>query len=240
MCETSQSALTPDQKKSHDIRGLYLMAKTYIKNFGVVSNLVVRSSRGTPVSHFTLTGAGGKFSRDVAVFGEEKVQMMKTIGNGGRAWVRGELVEMSREGGAYKEMVLKGYNLKDLDAADAAKAAEKAAAAEAGEDTSADADTTAEAAVEAEAVAADADVDIDDQIPFGGHTMARYALITYREENPRTGRIEELVSHGINLATDRMLITSNDRPEDMGAFFDNEVGEWILDESRPAARVMAH
>jgi hypothetical protein len=92
--------------------------------------------------------------------------MMKTIGNGGRAWVRGELVEMSREGGAYKEMVLKGYNLKDLDAADAAKAAEKAAAAEAGEDTPADADTTAEAAVEAEAVAADADVDIDDEIPF--------------------------------------------------------------------------
>ena len=144
------------------------MAKTYIKNFGVVSNLVIRSSRGTPVSHFTLTGAGGKFSRDVAVFGEEKVEMMKTIGNGGRAWVRGELVEMSREGGAYKEMVLKGYNLKDLDAADAAKAAEKAAEAEAeaGEETPADADTTAEAAVEAEAVAADADVDIDDEIPF--------------------------------------------------------------------------
>ena len=156
------------------------MAKTYIKNFGVVSNLVIRSSRGTPVSHFTLTGAGGKFSRDVAVFGEEKVEMMKTIGNGGRAWVRGELVEMSREGGAYKEMVLKGYNLKDLDAADAAKAAEKAAAAEAeaeaGEETPADADTTAEADVglscflehrrRVRLQQADADVDIDDEIPF--------------------------------------------------------------------------
>jgi hypothetical protein len=142
------------------------MTKTYIKNFGVVSNLVIRSSHGTPVAHFTLTGAAGKFSRDVAVFGEEKVELMKTIGNGGRTWVRGELVEMSRDGGAYKEMVLNGYNLKDLDAADAAKAAAKAAAAEAGEDVPADADTTAEAAVEAEAVAADADVDIDDEIPF--------------------------------------------------------------------------
>jgi hypothetical protein len=69
--------------------------------------------------------------------------------------------------------------------------------------------------------------------------MARIALITYRKENPRTGHIEELVSHGINLATDRMVITSNDRPADMDAFFDNEVGEWILDESRPAARAMA-
>jgi hypothetical protein len=75
------------------------MAKTYIKNFGVVSNLVIRSSRGTPVSYFTLTGDGGKFARDVAVFGEEKAEMMKKIGNGGRAWVRGELVERSREGG---------------------------------------------------------------------------------------------------------------------------------------------
>ena len=36
------------------------------------------------------------------------------------------------------------------------------------------------------------------------------------------------VSHGINLDTDKVIITSNEHPESMGAVFDPELMEWVI------------
>ena len=113
--------------------------KTYIANFGTVANLRITQSRGVPMAAFTLDG-GEKFSRDVVVFGAERVEKMKEIGNGRKAWVRGEITEITKRnanGGTYKVTGLKGYNLKDItDAQPKAKAADAAEAKAAAEEAS--------------------------------------------------------------------------------------------------------
>ena len=153
--------------------------KTYIANFGTVANLRITQSRGVPMAAFTLDG-GEKFSRDVVVFGAERVEKMKEIGNGRKAWVRGEITEITKRnanGGTYKVTGLKGYNLKDItDAQPKAKAADAAEAKAAAED-----ETPADAAADAPVAEADAaemaqaqgddqvsgeTVDLDDEIPF--------------------------------------------------------------------------
>jgi hypothetical protein len=148
--------------------------KTYIANFGTVANLRITQSRGVPMAAFTLDG-GEKFSRDVVVFGAERVEKMKEIGNGRKAWVRGEITEITKRnanGGTYKVTGLKGYNLKDItDAKPKAKADDTAAEAEAPADAGADAPVAeADAAEMAQAQGADQvageTVDLDDEIPF--------------------------------------------------------------------------
>ena len=143
--------------------------KTYIANFGTVANLRITQSRGVPMAAFTLDG-GEKFSRDVVVFGAERVEKMKEIGNGRKAWVRGEITEITKRnanGGTYKVTGLKGYNLKDITDAQPKAKAEDEAPADAGADA-----PVAEAAGAEMADAQVGDqvagetVDLDDEIPF--------------------------------------------------------------------------
>jgi hypothetical protein len=92
------------------------MTKRYEANFGTVTNLRITQSRGVPMAAFTLDG-GEKFSRDVIVFGAERVEAMKAIGNGRKAWVRGEVADITKknaQGGTYQVTGLKGYNIKDI------------------------------------------------------------------------------------------------------------------------------
>lgn len=53
-------------------------------------------------------------------------------------------------------------------------------------------------------------------------------VITTKERNPRTGREQVVVSHGIDLATDQTVILPCETPEALGAVFNPEMGEYIL------------
>ena len=143
----------------------------YTNNFGIVAGMRITSSRGTPVAFFTLKN-GEKFSRDCVVYGKEKVDAMKAIGNGRKAWVRGEIVDMKQTnaaGGSFTVPMLKGFNLKDITDGNKAAAGDEAAAA-AGEEAAADADAgvanEADAGVAAETAAEAKTRDLTDNIPF--------------------------------------------------------------------------
>jgi hypothetical protein len=149
--------------------------KTYIANFGTVANLRITQSRGVPMAAFTLDG-GEKFSRDVVVFGAERVEKMKEIGNGRKAWVRGEITEITKRnanGGTYKVTGLKGYNLKDITDAQPKAKTDDAATGEAEDQTAGQAaDDQAAASVAdvaetgAEDQVAGENADLVDEIPF--------------------------------------------------------------------------
>lgn len=64
--------------------------------------------------------------------------------------------------------------------------------------------------------------------------MSKIILITTRERNKKTGRIEEIVSHGINHASGLPEIVPCETPQSLGAAFCNTMGEWLLDHDRPA------
>lgn len=57
-------------------------------------------------------------------------------------------------------------------------------------------------------------------------------VITELETNPRTGRMERVVSHGVDTRTDRVVVLPPLQPEQIGAIFDQESGEYVLPESR--------
>lgn len=44
----------------------------------------------------------------------------------------------------------------------------------------------------------------------------------------KTGEKEFLVSHGVDLDMDKIVITPNEPPESLGATFSSELGEWII------------
>lgn len=55
-------------------------------------------------------------------------------------------------------------------------------------------------------------------------------LITMQERNARTGRMETIVSHGVDLDTDKTVITDSETIEvwkTRGAVFDTNMGEWV-------------
>lgn len=58
--------------------------------------------------------------------------------------------------------------------------------------------------------------------------MSDIMVIVVKEKNHRTGRIEEIVSHGINLDTDQTVIMSGCSPQSVGAVFDVELGEYVI------------
>lgn len=66
--------------------------------------------------------------------------------------------------------------------------------------------------------------------------MNNIILITVRERNALTGRIEEIVSHGFHEQTGKAQILPCETPQSLGARFCNERGEWMLDLSRPVGR----
>lgn len=53
-------------------------------------------------------------------------------------------------------------------------------------------------------------------------------VITVLEENPKTHRNEIVVSHGIDYSTGKNVVMSGDRPQDIGAVFIQDLGEWVL------------
>lgn len=53
-------------------------------------------------------------------------------------------------------------------------------------------------------------------------------VIVTKERNPRTGRMEEIVSHGVDADTGKTVILSCESPQAIGAVFDSEIGEYVL------------
>ena len=59
-------------------------------------------------------------------------------------------------------------------------------------------------------------------------------VITAKERNKRTGVEEIIASHGVDERTGRTVILPQERPEQLGARFDDEIGEYVLPDE-PAA-----
>lgn len=53
-------------------------------------------------------------------------------------------------------------------------------------------------------------------------------VITVQERNRRTGKIETIVSHGVDSVTLRNVILENTTPENLGAKYDPEIGGYVL------------
>lgn len=53
-------------------------------------------------------------------------------------------------------------------------------------------------------------------------------VIVTKERNPRTGRTEEIVSHGVDADTGKPVILPCESPQAIGAVFDSEIGEYVL------------
>ncbi len=53
-------------------------------------------------------------------------------------------------------------------------------------------------------------------------------VITSKEWDGKTGRMELIVSHGINSTTDKTVILPPETPETLGAVFDSKIGEYVL------------
>lgn len=66
-------------------------------------------------------------------------------------------------------------------------------------------------------------------------TMGKIIVITVRQRDPRSGIIDEIISHGIDAITERHIPLPGDRPADIGATFCNDRGEWIIDPARMSA-----
>ncbi len=54
-------------------------------------------------------------------------------------------------------------------------------------------------------------------------------VITTREKNPKTGRIETIVSHGVESGSLRNVVLPNETPESIGAKFCPAIGEYVLE-----------
>jgi hypothetical protein len=54
-------------------------------------------------------------------------------------------------------------------------------------------------------------------------------VITNREWNDRTGKYETIVSHGIDEDTLKNVVLPQERPVDIGAKFDKDLNEWVLE-----------
>lgn len=61
-------------------------------------------------------------------------------------------------------------------------------------------------------------------------------VITTMEPNPKTGRMELVASHGVDLDTDRAVVLSCDHPQALGARVDPEMGEWVIPDPAPSVR----
>ena len=63
--------------------------------------------------------------------------------------------------------------------------------------------------------------------------MSRIILITGNfpiyEKGYKTEKTEFVVSHGVDEDTERHIIISQDHPKNLGAKFDAQIGEWVLD-----------
>jgi hypothetical protein len=64
--------------------------------------------------------------------------------------------------------------------------------------------------------------------------MAKIIIITERKMNPATGRVEEVATFGECSRTGRRHAVESKAPQSLGASFDGDLGEWVLDADRPA------
>lgn len=55
-------------------------------------------------------------------------------------------------------------------------------------------------------------------------------VITTMEKNERNNRMERIISHGIDQSTGKTVILPCEPPETLGAVFNPEIGEYILEE----------
>lgn len=53
-------------------------------------------------------------------------------------------------------------------------------------------------------------------------------VIVVKEKNERTGRVETVVSHGVDYRTGKLVVMSGDSPESVGAVFNKEIGEYVV------------
>jgi hypothetical protein len=53
-------------------------------------------------------------------------------------------------------------------------------------------------------------------------------VITIKEVNEKSGNLELIVSHGVNLVTDEIVILQQVHPSLIGAIFDYKLGEYVL------------
>lgn len=60
-------------------------------------------------------------------------------------------------------------------------------------------------------------------------------VIAYTETNKRTGKIEPIVSHGVNVNTGKVIAMPPIHPQQTGAVFDHDIGEWIIRTETTAA-----
>jgi hypothetical protein len=68
----------------------------------------------------------------------------------------------------------------------------------------------------------------------GDTKMSVIAFTTFRQRNPQTGRVEDIVDRAFNLATERSVVLPAETPQALGATWDNNLGLWVLDQDRPA------
>lgn len=53
-------------------------------------------------------------------------------------------------------------------------------------------------------------------------------VIVMKERNAKTGRIEEIVSHGIDPETNKDIILPSEPPHALGAVFDHDIREYVI------------
>lgn len=58
--------------------------------------------------------------------------------------------------------------------------------------------------------------------------MKMLVVIANMERNQKTGRMETIVSHGVDMDTLQNVILPQESPESLGAKFDPDLGEWVI------------
>lgn len=59
--------------------------------------------------------------------------------------------------------------------------------------------------------------------------MSKIIVITVREKNKTTGKLETIVSHGVDTVTMQNICLPNETPAALGAKYDPEYGEYVLE-----------
>ena len=134
------------------------------ERFGKIENLVVRGTKKGPMATLTLDCTA--FKVNVVAFGDEKVDAIKAIGNGGRLWVKGPMEQVQRRneaGNTYAEDALKAVYMRDPSKPSKKQLAEAAAAEQASAEG---AEAGADVGVSEGTAAEMASAETDDEIPF--------------------------------------------------------------------------
>lgn len=63
--------------------------------------------------------------------------------------------------------------------------------------------------------------------------MSTILVVTTVEYNEKSRRNERLVSHGINMETDEVVVMPCEPVERSGAVFDSDLGEYVIREESP-------